>query len=233
MSTNSHVAPPPEFYEVNAKREPEGERIRKELIEFLERNKIVGILLDTEKHCVQIDIAKLPPKLKSVLTKWGAITVVDDSPDVVYLEGGKDAYCATCAVVQPTYVDDGKVCCKVCQRILGELKWTPPTRPEGWDDNVVPPMTHPLASGWTQPDVAEIRIDDETATMDQHAFDELLEYSSSTPSGVYEGKMWKRRAKFATSDGMCNQEVWYLVWYGYSKIGLGHVSNNQRRIVIV
>lgn len=58
--------------------EPEGERIRAELEDFLTRNKIVGMMLDTQEHCITIDIVKLPPRTKSVLTKWGSIRVRDE-----------------------------------------------------------------------------------------------------------------------------------------------------------
>lgn len=55
----------------------------------------------------------------------------------------------------------------------------------------IPAMTHPLGKHWKQPEVDEITIDDTHALMSQRAFDKLLEYSASRPSGVYEGKMWK------------------------------------------
>lgn len=185
----------------NQQREPEGERIRKELIEFLERNKIVGIFLDTAHHTIEVNIDKLPPKLKTVLTNWGAISVVDDEPDWKLGD----------AVPEGFVVRNDK------------LEWRIPERPDGWDDNVIPPMTHPDGRYWEQPRLDEIVVDDKTAMMSQDAFDLLMEYSSSMPTGVYEGKMWKRLK--------LNGE-WELVWYGYSKIGFEYVSNNYRGIVI-
>lgn len=141
-----HEAPPEGFSAKNAAREPEGERIRKELIEFLERNKISSICLDTPLHYVDIQSAKLPPRIKNVLSKWGSVYVVDGSPVVIQ-----------------------------------------PERPENWNDNVVPPMTHPLGRHWEQPSLDRVVIDNETAIMDQEAFEWLAEYSASMPSGVYEG----------------------------------------------
>lgn len=73
-----HIAPPKADIEANRAKEPEGERIRAELEDFLKRNKIVAMLLDTESHYVEIDVNKLPPYTKSVLTHWGAIRIEDE-----------------------------------------------------------------------------------------------------------------------------------------------------------
>lgn len=100
--------------------------------------------------------------------------------------------------------------------------------------NVIPPMTHPLASYWEQPPTSEILIDDEYALMTQKTFHALQDYSASRPSGVYEGKMWKRH------DGAYDQEFlskggkpqWLLCWFGLSEIGPGFCSNHSRKILI-
>lgn len=208
----THTPPDQDYIKRNATREPEGERIRKELIDFLERNKIVGIMLDTATHTVEVNIGKLPPKLKTVLSKYGAISVVDETPD--WKPGDALSANYTLRNGRPEYVH--------------------PERPEGWDDNVVPPMTHPYASAWEQPRLDEIVVDDKTATMSKEAFDLLHEYSSTIPSGVYEGKMWKRHdgsfdRKFLAEGG---KPTWQLYWYGYSSIGPGHCSNHHRAIVL-
>lgn len=76
-----HVAPDQEFLKANEAVEPEGERLRRELTAWLKDSKIVSAFLDTEGHTIQIDNAPpLPPAIKSVLTNWGAITVVDEDP---------------------------------------------------------------------------------------------------------------------------------------------------------
>jgi hypothetical protein len=193
--TSLHAPPPKADLEENAQFEPEGERIRKELIEFLERNRIASIYLDTEKHVVDIQSAALPPKVKNVLSHWGSVYVVDDSPDVVE-------------------------------------EWVRSTRPADWDDNRIPPMTHPLSRGWSQPDTALIAIDATTARMPVAVFRRLMEYSTTMPSGVYEGKMWKAHVPVQSSQEPQEVWTWFLRWYGYSKIVPGHVSNNQRRIVL-
>lgn len=186
-----HTPPDEAYIEKNKKREPEGERIRAELIEFLTRNKIVSLFLDTAHHTIEVNIDHLPPKLKTVLTKYGSISVVDESPDVVET-------------------------------------WAQPDRPEGWDDNIIPPMTHPDGKHWPQPALSEIVVTAKTATMSQDTLDELAEYSCSMPTGAYEGKMWKAR-QYKVDDV---DPHWALCWYGYSKIGPGHVSNNHRWVVI-
>lgn len=78
----SHIAPDREDIYKNIANEPEGERIRQELEDFLRRNNIVSILLDTEEHCIDIDIVKLPPRIKHVLTWWGSVFVRDDDERV-------------------------------------------------------------------------------------------------------------------------------------------------------
>jgi len=73
-----HVVPNQDDINMNLPLEPEGEHIRAELVDFLTRNKIVNIVLDTEKHCVNIDIIRLPPEIKPVLTSWGSIYVCNE-----------------------------------------------------------------------------------------------------------------------------------------------------------
>lgn len=105
---------------------------------------------------------------------------------------------------------------------------------EQLDKNVIPPMTHPYSKHWKQPPAEMILIDDTHALMNKRVFDQLAEYSASQPSGVYEGKMWKRH------DGAFDREFlarggkpeWYLCWYGYDN-DPNMVSNNYRKILIV
>ncbi len=101
--------------------------------------------------------------------------------------------------------------------------------------NTIPPITEPMGKYWDQPPVAEIRIDDEFATMSQKTFDALHDYSCSKPTGVYPGKMWRRHdgafdRKFLAAGG---KPTWLLVWFGESRIGPGFCSNNYRKIVII
>lgn len=98
----------------------------------------------------------------------------------------------------------------------------------------IPPITDPLGKSWNQPERSEILIDETHALMTRRTFDQLAEYSGSFPTGVYEGKMWKRH------DGSFDREylrhggkpVWMLVWYGRCSKP-DHVSNNFRTIVLI
>lgn len=74
------------------------------------------------------------------------------------------------------------------------------------DAVIIPRMVHPLGKHWQQPLADLISLQDDVATMDKNVFGALAEYSTSYPSGVYVGKMWKRRSN--------EPGVWYLCWYG-------------------
>lgn len=97
--------------------------------------------------------------------------------------------------------------------------------------NYIPDMVHPLSKGWfEQPKREDITIDDTSALMSEKSFKMLHEYSTSQPSGVYEGKMWKAHW-YELIDGKKVWD-WYLCWYGLSTKP-GSVSNNSRKIIIV
>lgn len=67
----------------NEQLEPQGERLRRELVDWLERNRIAGILLDTPHHHVNINFGpRLPNEIRNVLSNWGSIDVtVSDEID--------------------------------------------------------------------------------------------------------------------------------------------------------
>lgn len=88
----------------------------------------------------------------------------------------------------------------------------------------IPTMTDPLGKYWQQPDPSEIEIDDDNAVMEKGAFDKLLEYSTSTPSGVYIGKMWK---------GQYKGGAWYLAWFSKGDDAKTYLNNNYRVILCV
>jgi hypothetical protein len=75
---SSHVKPDEAAIERNKAVEPEGERLRAELTAWLEKNEVVSVFLDTTEHLVDIQIAKLPPRMKNVLSTWGSIYVKDE-----------------------------------------------------------------------------------------------------------------------------------------------------------
>lgn len=72
------------------------------------------------------------------------------------------------------------------------------------EDHVIPPMTDPLGKHWEQPPRSDILVDDTHAVMSPSTLRRLYEYSSSIPSGVYNGKMWSS----------CPGGIWWLNWWG-------------------
>jgi hypothetical protein len=82
----------------------------------------------------------------------------------------------------------------------------------------IPVITHPLGRSWRQPSLDHILVDDTHAVMSRCTFEELHEYSGTMPTGVYEGKMWRRHngiydRAFLAAGGKPN---WTLCWYGPS-----------------
>src|SRR5271156_1504183 len=74
-----HIAPDRNDIEKNKLEEPEGERLRAELETWLEKNKIVGIMMDTPNHEIRIDWAnRLPSEIKPILTHWGSIFIINE-----------------------------------------------------------------------------------------------------------------------------------------------------------
>lgn len=90
------------------------------------------------------------------------------------------------------------------------------------DTDLIPEITCPLGRYWRQPPRDAILVDDKHALMTRTTFDELPEYSASTPSGVYPGKMWRREY----------QGRWYLRWFGSVPDQPELCSNNQREIIL-
>ena len=85
----------------------------------------------------------------------------------------------------------------------------------------IPEMTCELGRYWSQPSQDSILVDDTHAVMDSTTFDKLAEYSTTLPTGVYPGKMWK-----ALSRGR-----WVLRWYGIVEGNPDVFSNNQVEIL--
>lgn len=98
------------------------------------------------------------------------------------------------------------------------------------DKNVIPPITDPLGRHWEQPSLDRILIDDTHAVMDKAAFWELRNYSSTIPTGVYPGKMW--RAQVFLTVGANSPSKWVLRWFGEVEGRPDLCSNNQRDILV-
>jgi hypothetical protein len=81
---------------------------------------------------------------------------------------------------------------------------------------MIPPITDPLGRYWNQPtDIREAPMDDTHVLLTARQIDGLCEYSSSYPSGTYDGKCWLR----------ANGDTRWLCWYHPhpqpGKIGIG------------
>lgn len=68
---------------------------------------------------------------------------------------------------------------------------------------------------WEQPPRHKILVDERFAVMCKADFERLAEYSGSQPSGVYEGKMWRRfdgsyDLAFLEAGG---KPTWLLCWF--------------------
>lgn len=86
----------------------------------------------------------------------------------------------------------------------------------------IPPITDPMGRHWYQPSTDDILLDDKHAVMAQHTFDQLSEYSTTVPSGVYNGKMWKS----------CWRGHWLLRWYDDHPTMPNRCVINQREILV-
>lgn len=103
--------------------------------------------------------------------------------------------------------------------------------------DLVPPITHEMGRHWDQPERQHIVIDRQgRALVPRRVFERLAEYSSSLPSGVYEGKMWKRHELVAVDDyGSLRPVVpdrWWLCWYG-SGNDPNKCTVNRREILLL
>ena len=67
--------------------------------------------------------------------------------------------------------------------------------------NTIPLMTHPDGAYWRQPSAADILLDDTHALMSMATLAQLAHYDTSTPSGVYDGKMWACDRRLWAPDG--------------------------------
>lgn len=99
----------------------------------------------------------------------------------------------------------------------------------------IPPMTHPLSRAWDQPLISAIEFRGDSAWMTLATFKALPEYNTTQPSGVYEGKMWKRLDGLGVNQmrrlrGLPDQPMqWLLCWFGPSD-DPKYVSNNYAPI---
>lgn len=98
-------------------------------------------------------------------------------------------------------------------------------------DNTIPPITSEMGRSWQQPKTDRILIDDTHAIMRKREFDDLAEYSTTKPSGVYPGKMWKGEYFDPVTHRPTGR--WYLSWFGIVPDNDKVCSNNHREILLV
>jgi len=84
---------------------------------------------------------------------------------------------------------------------------------------MIPPITDSLGRYWSQPPHESIEIDATHALMTESTFKQLSEYSSTFPSGVYPGKMWRRHDGLHDPNCPPERRRWLLCWYGNDVAG--------------
>jgi hypothetical protein len=101
--------------------------------------------------------------------------------------------------------------------------------------NHPPPLESPYGpNAWPQPAAESIEIDDTHALMTRATFDALMEYSSTVPSGVYPGKMWRRNnARLPAPDvySVAQPPEWLLCWF--ERDGAEHCRISRREVLLV
>jgi hypothetical protein len=78
-------------------------------------------------------------------------------------------------------------------------------RENGTSVNFIPRLTTDLTKTWEQPSREKIHFKNGTACMNGVTFENLNNYSSCDPKGLYAGKMWRRWVE--------KDSLWYLCWY--------------------
>lgn len=98
-------------------------------------------------------------------------------------------------------------------------------------DLVIPEIEGDFGRHWRQPYRSELLFEISKGInkgeiihvyMNLECLNTLAWYSSTTPSGVYPGKMWKMKA----------DDVWHLCWYAESSLGLYKCSIQHTPIML-
>lgn len=81
--------------------------------------------------------------------------------------------------------------------------------------NRPPVMTDPLGRYWEQPSLDEISFSLLYAYVSPETFNKLKVYQTSTPTGVYDGKMWTMKAYCGRHGPLSKygKREWLLCWY--------------------
>lgn len=100
--------------------------------------------------------------------------------------------------------------------------------------HIIPSITDPMGKYWDGPSRFDIEIDDSHALMSETTFKKLGEYSCSTPTGVYPGKMWKCHwGIYIPVEKRTFEPYWILRWFGeWCDSSKRDVLNHWRVIII-
>jgi hypothetical protein len=99
------------------------------------------------------------------------------------------------------------------------------------NDHHPPALDSPYGPGtWRQPDRTQVLIDPTHALMTKAVFESLAEYSTTMPSGVYPGKMWRRHD--GAHDPRCTKPEWLFCWYGPTP-DPDQCSVNSRKVIFL
>jgi hypothetical protein len=102
------------------------------------------------------------------------------------------------------------------------------------DNHPIPPLVGYKYTSWKQPARDGIVIDPVYAIMSKSDFHGLMEYSTTIPSGVVVGKMW-RRHNGAFDQGFIargGKPIWLLCWYDVSERGIDWCTIKTRIILL-
>lgn len=86
--------------------------------------------------------------------------------------------------------------------------------------SIIPVITDPLGRHWDQPSRDDIEIITDFAFMTENTCVQLHTYSTTFPSGMYDGKMWKSEI----NDG--------IRWTGKYKLNWFHPNDDPKKISI-
>lgn len=89
----------------------------------------------------------------------------------------------------------------------------------------IPPITNPMGKYWEQPSKGEVVIDQTHALMNSEAFYKLHQYDTTTPTGIYVGKMWKR--------SQCGKSWFMFITPDWDKNDPDMCIINARQIIVV
>lgn len=96
-------------------------------------------------------------------------------------------------------------------------------------EHIIPEMIDPLGRYWEQPKRENIKVVDVFAFMEEKDFKKLASYDTTMPTGVYDGKMFKRQQRDEEGNWL---NKWTLVWFSKHE-DPDQCTVNYRTIVVL